>query len=877
MGWGTVAAAGGNDTLHAGAGYDTLYGGIGADQLYGEGDNDVIYGEDGTDTLDGGDGDDGMLGGNHADSLIGGAGTDYLDGGADNDTLLGDAGADTLLGGDGNDSLNGGTENDSLDGGAGNDTLIAGEGADTLIGGLGDDSLNGGTENDYLDGGAGNDTLIAGEGADTLIGGLGDDQLQGDEGADSLNGQAGNDTLLGGLGADVLYGELGNDSLEGGADNDTLDGGDGDDTLSGGSGNDILSGGLGADNLAGGDGNDTLTGGSGADVLTGGAGSDVFVLEAVTLTEANDTSALSDTITDFQTGVGGDSINLTQLHVANLAAGYGNSWSGAEFAYSQNYITFKQSGLDTLVQYDRDGLSADYTAKTVAVLQNTTASSVIAGVNSTPAKSDKLYLIETTALSGGLSEDSTATLNYRIVLGQVPTAPVTITIQGGDQILVNGSAGSRTVTFTASNWWVPQSIQIGAVDDLLIEGNVPAPILHSFASADSAFNGLSETLQVSIIDNDFVRSLESAKLPSAGNNAIKYDLAGDAKAQTSVGTYDLDAGNDLLEVTAAVQASAAGTVFLGNAGDDRLTGVAQAQGGNGNDTLEAAGSVGGTFVERTYYINYSNGNLGNVGYWARLAGGEGNDVLVSSPTVAADLVGGSGNDSLTGGAGADYLNGDGWENFTNIGSVGNVGNLPDTVTARARGATMGWTEIDTVYSAVTYTLGANVENLILTGTAANGTGNGLANILTGDAAANRLDGGAGADTLSGGAGNDILIGGTGNDWLTGGLGSDIFVFNTALNATTNKDTITDFNHTDDTIQLYKTVMSALGSPGTLSANNFKLSTQALDSSDRIIYNVNSGALSYDADGSGTAASIQIALIGVTTHPSNIDYTDFVIV
>ena len=203
--------------------------------------------------------------------------------------------------------------------------------------------------------------------------------------------------------------------------------------------------------------------------------------------------------------------------------------------------------------------------------------------------------------------------------------------------------------------------------------------------------------------------------------------------------------------------------------------------------------------------------------------------------------------------------------------------IVDSLSDRITEATARLSEIDTVQAAVSWTLGANLENLTLTGTAANGTGNGLANTLTGDGAANRLDGGAGADTLSGGAGNDTLVGGAGNDWLTGGLGSDIFVFNTARNATTNKDTITDFNHTNDTIQIYKTVMSALGSPGTLSANDFKLSTQALDSSDRIIYNVSSGALSYDADGSGATASIQIALIGVTTHPSNIDYTDFVIV
>ena len=55
-------------------------------------------------------------------------------------------------------------------------------------------------------------------------------------------------------------------------------------------------------------------------------------------------------------------------------------------------------------------------------------------------------------------------------------------------------------------------------------------------------------------------------------------------------------------------------------------------------------------------------------------------------------------------------------------------------------------------SSVTYTLGANVENLTLTGAAAaiNGTGNGLDNVITGNGADNTLDGGAGNDTLMGG-------------------------------------------------------------------------------------------------------------------------------
>ena len=80
--------------------------------------------------------------------------------------------------------------------------------------------------------------------------------------------------------------------------------------------------------------------------------------------------------------------------------------------------------------------------------------------------------------------------------------------------------------------------------------------------------------------------------------------------------------------------------------------------------------------------------------------------------------------------------------------------------------------IDHVQSAVNFTLGPNVENLTLTGAAANGTGNDLANFVTGNAVANTLSGLGGIDTIRGGGGNDSVSGGSGNDRLDGGVGAD---------------------------------------------------------------------------------------------------------
>lgn len=119
---------------------------------------------------------------------------------------------------------------------------------------------------------------------------------------------------------------------------------------------------------------------------------------------------------------------------------------------------------------------------------------------------------------------------------------------------------------------------------------------------------------------------------------------------------------------------------------------------------------------------------------------------------ANTLTGHEGDDRLTGGLGADsMLGGEGDDLYE-------VDNTADVVTEfEGEG-------VDTVEASVTYTLASDVENLILTGTAAvNATGNELNNLLQGNVADNTLTGGAGNDSLSGMKGVDTLIGGLGND------------------------------------------------------------------------------------------------------------------
>jgi Ca2+-binding RTX toxin-like protein len=124
-----------------------------------------------------------------------------------------------------------------------------------------------------------------------------------------------------------------------------------------------------------------------------------------------------------------------------------------------------------------------------------------------------------------------------------------------------------------------------------------------------------------------------------------------------------------------------------------------------------------------------------------------------------DLKGLAGNDTLDGGTGADKM----W------GGKGNDTYLVDKVGDRA--IELAGQGTDIVKSKVTFTLGANVENLTLTGTAnVNGTGNTLANKLTGNAGRNTLNGNRGNDNINGGAGDDTLDGGLGNDTLNGSTG-----------------------------------------------------------------------------------------------------------
>lgn len=194
-------------------------------------------------------------------------------------------------------------------------------------------------------------------------------------------------------------------------------------------------------------------------------------------------------------------------------------------------------------------------------------------------------------------------------------------------------------------------------------------------------------------------------------------------------------------------------------------------------------------------------------YYNKLVGGNNRDTLNGS-NQNDNLIGGAGNDILYGNAGNDTLDG-GVGSDLMIGGKGNdtyiIDNLNDIIIEHANEGT------DTIKVGFSYTLGENLENLALTGTAnINGDGNSYSNILEGNSGNNILHGYNGNDILFGGAGNDILygdaqndtlIGGTGNDTLYGGIGDDTYLFSQGDGI----DSINDETGKQDAILLDSTV------------------------------------------------------------------------
>jgi Ca2+-binding RTX toxin-like protein len=251
--------------------------------------------------------------------------------------------------------------------------------------------------------------------------------------------------------------------------------------------------------------------------------------------------------------------------------------------------------------------------------------------------------------------------------------------------------------------------------------------------------------------------------------------------------------------------------------------------------------------------------------------GDGNDTAYGS--AAADAIsGGAGSDIVRGGGGNDTL----------VGGFGGL-NPQDYIDYSDK-----TTKVEITLLAVN-AIGTMKVNGVVEDTFANFgavIGGSAGDVLTGNAISNNLAGHDGNDTLNGASGNDSIFGGNGsdlifgalgNDQLTGNAGADFFRFNYTLSTSNNVDTITDFTHASDKIQLEDAIFSALTSPW--SSTQFKSSASghvANTASQHILYDQSTGVLWYDPDGNGAGTQTAFAKLGTSTHPT-IDWTDFAIV
>jgi Ca2+-binding RTX toxin-like protein len=341
---------------------------------------------------------------------------------------------------------------------------------------------------------------------------------------------------------------------------------------------------------------------------------------------------------------------------------------------------------------------------------------------------------------------------------------------------VNTQTQLRELVTTTEIKWMPQTDQVDGIENLrgsayadvltgdgpgtrmiagiktivtgnnILDGGAGADVLTGGGGHDTLIGGLGND---SLVGGDGADYVDWADY-SGANGAVAVSLLNGSASGAD--------GIDTLVGIESLKGSAFADSLTGNTGNNTLDGGDGADtlvGGAGDDVylVDSAGDVlteltdGGTDLVQSSVAWVLEIELENL----TLTG----SASIAGTGSAADnvLTGNSGNNTLDGGLGADTM----------AGGLGDdsyvVDNIADTITESRMEGT------DTVVTSLTYTLGANLENLTLSETAAiNGSGNSIANLITGNAGSNVLQGFSGNDTLAGGAGSDTLDGGEGSDW-----------------------------------------------------------------------------------------------------------------
>ena len=372
-----------------------------------------------------------------------------------------------------------------------------------------------------------------------------------------------------------------------------------------------------------------------------------------------------------------------------------------------------------------------------------------------------------------------------------------------DHVTHLGTAADDVLTGDAA----PNDMVGGLGNDVLI-GNGGADVLRGGAGndtlviADTGFlrvaggdgiDTLAFSSAITMADADFRRidGIESIKLANGATNltlgtiaAHAFDtlqVAIDGAAVTNA-AVTIHGGGFAPALSVNLANDAANVTLEGGSGNDLLVG------GGGNDFFQGGGGadaiVGGGGIDTVSYrssalavgVNLATG-LGSGGDAVgdtltgieNVLGSDQGDTLTGNGGANAltgfagadTLHGGGGDDVLDGGAGDDTLDG-GAGNDTMSGGDGNDNYFVDSsIDGVSEGADAGF---DTVFTTVDLRLAANVEHLVLQGSALQGYGNALGNLIEGNAGDNLLDGDAGVDAMIGGAGNDVYFVDNGGDW-----------------------------------------------------------------------------------------------------------------
>jgi Ca2+-binding RTX toxin-like protein len=817
------------------------------------------------DTITGGSGNDNFAGWGGDDRIEAGSGDDTISGDDGNDILAGMIGNDTISGGTGNDSLYGDAGNDILNGGDGNDLVTGGDGSNTLNGGQGDDiyTISGFNGIDYISDDGGFDTIRfteqmvldwetntfsgettrvsftqnvldrfelseaddrlvvselqltrveidGGAGNDNLAGGLGDDLIVGGIGNDILGGRSGDDDLRGGAGDDQSFGEGGNDRLYGDAGNDTLNGG---------IGNDSLYGDAGADSLNGLADNDTLQGGTGNDTLNGGAGTDTA--------DFSDHVGASGSGWDFNISslgiIGNSTATLTVSLTLTTLLTETDTFTGIEriigSAGNDRYFAAANGDFQ-----GGGGLDAIY------VKAKTESGSSVVPVDANDIIDMRIGRITTTnafyseIITFTSVEEVHANVGDDIVYGTFNSDRI-FGDAGNDQLyggigadLLDGGTGGDLARydFATSGVYARLDGVAGASGEAV--GDV-------FTSIEGFVGSAFNDIFVGSANGDYLNGLGGAdSLYGLGGNDTLIGDAGDDQLFGGVGADALNggAGTDIARYD-----SAASAIYA------RLDSVAGASGDAVGDTYVSIEGFTGSAFNDTFVGNNVNGDT--------LNGGGGADALYGL----------GGNDNLNGGTGGDILNG-------GVGfDLARFDNAAGAVYARLDGvAGQGGEAVGDVYVAI--------EGFV--GSAFNDT------FVGQSTATDYLAGLNGNDALYGLGGNDFLLGGAGNDTLFGGTGADRFEFNTALNASTNVDSIGDFAAGVDDIVLAQSIFAGIGA--TLDASEISFGAFATLGTQRIIYNQATGQLIYDANGDAVGGQ---TLFATLTAGTALTINDFVMV